>query len=128
MNVGADRLSRGNPLYGEWALPPQVVNQLWEMFNRAAIDLFNENTHCPLLFSLVREGAPMSVDAPVHPWPNTLIYTFPTLSLIVPTLKRVSHTDRPKLTREIVADRDNAAPVRPALASPAVQRPPLTSA
>ncbi|KAK9957701.1 hypothetical protein ABG768_011924, partial [Culter alburnus] len=36
MNVGADLLSRGNPLYGEWTLHPQVVSQLWERFGRAA--------------------------------------------------------------------------------------------
>ncbi|XP_016391105.1 uncharacterized protein LOC107726115 [Sinocyclocheilus rhinocerous] len=40
----------------------------------------------------------------------------------------LSHTERPEMAREIVADGDNAAPVRPALAAPAAQRPPLTSA
>ncbi len=30
LNRGADLLSRGNPLYGEWKLYPQVVNQIWQ--------------------------------------------------------------------------------------------------
>lgn len=29
-NVGADLLSRGNPLYREWALHLQVVDQIWK--------------------------------------------------------------------------------------------------
>ncbi|KAL0162443.1 hypothetical protein M9458_041839, partial [Cirrhinus mrigala] len=36
LNVGADLLSRGNPLYGEWVLHPQVVNQIWEIYGKAA--------------------------------------------------------------------------------------------
>ncbi len=39
----------------------------------------------------------------------------------------LSHTDCPKLAREIVAGGANAALGRPALASPAAQRPPLAS-
>ncbi|KAL0148646.1 hypothetical protein M9458_056086, partial [Cirrhinus mrigala] len=137
MNAGADLLSRGNPRYGEWTLHPQVVGQLWKRFGRAAIDLFAscENSHCPLFFSLARDGAPMGVDALAHSWPNVLLYTFPPLSLIIPTLRRVReyghsycHTDCPKLAGESVAGGDNAAPSRPAMASPATQRPPLAGA
>lgn len=78
MNVGADLLSRGNPLYGEWTLQPQVVSQLWERFGRTAVDLFasHNSMHCPLFFSLAREVAPIGVDALVHPWPNALYYAF----------------------------------------------------
>ncbi len=76
MNVGADLLSRGNPLNGEWTLHPQVVSRLWERFGRVAVDHFasHENTHCPLFFSLARDGAPMGVDALAHLWPNTLLF------------------------------------------------------
>lgn len=50
---GADLLSPGNPLYGEWPLHPQVVEQIWQKYGRPGIDLFasQENTQCPL-FSL----------------------------------------------------------------------------
>ncbi|XP_073677299.1 uncharacterized protein [Garra rufa] len=91
MNTGADLLSRGNPRYGEWTLHPQVVGQLWKRFGRAAVDLFasHENNRCPLFFSLARDGAPMGVDALAYPWPNVLLYAFPPLSLIIPTLRRV---------------------------------------
>lgn len=39
-------LSRGNPLYGERTLHPQVVKQIWQRYGRAAVDLFAswENT------------------------------------------------------------------------------------
>ncbi|KAF0046097.1 hypothetical protein F2P81_002626 [Scophthalmus maximus] len=40
LNRGADLLSRGNPLYGEWALHPQVVEQIWLRYGQAAVDLF----------------------------------------------------------------------------------------
>ncbi|XP_056307255.1 uncharacterized protein LOC130219008 [Danio aesculapii] len=90
-NVGTDLLSRGNPTYGEWVLHPQVVNQIWEMYGKAAVDLFasRANAKCPLYFSLEDEDAPLGVDALAHPWPNVLLYAFPPLSLISPTLDRV---------------------------------------
>ncbi len=98
---GVDLLSRVNPRHGEWTLHPQVVGQLWKRFGRVAEDLFasHENSHCPLFFLLTRDG-------------HTVI---------------LSHTDCPELAGEIVAGGANAALGRPALASPAVQRPPLAS-
>ncbi|XP_049326792.1 uncharacterized protein LOC125787056 [Astyanax mexicanus] len=91
LNRGADLLSRGNPLYGDWGLHPQVVMQLWQRYGQAAVDLFasRENAQCPLYFSLWDENAPLGVDALAHPWPNILLYAFPPLSLISPTLTRV---------------------------------------
>lgn len=91
LNRGADLLSRGNPLYGEWVLHPQVVEQIWQKYGQAAVDLFasQENTKCPLYFSLVDAGAPLGVDALAHPWPDVLLYAFPPISLILPTLARV---------------------------------------
>ncbi|XP_073725558.1 kinesin-like protein KIF6 isoform X3 [Misgurnus anguillicaudatus] len=91
LNMGADLLSRGNPLYGEWVLHPQVMDQIWGIYGRAAVDLFasRENAKCPLYFSLRDENAPLGVDALAHPWPNVLLYAFPPLSLISPTLERV---------------------------------------
>ena len=91
LNRGADLMSRGNPLYGEWTLHPQVVGQIWRRYGLAAVDLFAslENTQCPLFFSLSDVKAPLGVDALAHPWPNVLLYAFPPLSLISPTLARV---------------------------------------
>ncbi len=43
-------------------------------------------------------------------------------------MRSLSNTDRSELAREVVADGGNPAPARLALASPVVQRPPLTSA
>ena len=91
LNRGADLLSRGNPLYGEWTLHPQVVKQVWQKYGQADVDLFasRENTHCPLFFSLSDKNAPLGMDALAHSWPNVLLYAFPPLSLISPTLDRV---------------------------------------
>lgn len=91
LNRGADLLSRGNPLYGEWRLHPQIVGLLWKRFGQADVDLFasRENAHCPMFFSLQDEDAPLGVDALAHPWPNVLLYAFPPLCLITPTLFRV---------------------------------------
>lgn len=90
-NTGADLLSRGSPLYGEWRLNPSVVDQIWIRFGRAAVDLFAsaENAHCPLFFSLHDQRAPLGVDALAHEWPRMLLYAFPPLALISPTLLRV---------------------------------------
>ncbi|KAK7884107.1 hypothetical protein WMY93_027230 [Mugilogobius chulae] len=91
LNRGADLLSRGNPLYGEWVLHPQVVEQLWQRYGQAAVDLFASqgNAKCPLFFSLTDRNAPLGVDALAHPWPGVLLYAFPPISLISPTLARV---------------------------------------
>ncbi|KAK7907218.1 hypothetical protein WMY93_015830 [Mugilogobius chulae] len=91
LNRGADLLSRGNPLYGEWVLHPQVVEQLWQRYGQAAVDLFASqgNAKCPLFFSLTDRNAPLGVDALAHPWPDVLLYAFPPISLISPTLARV---------------------------------------
>ncbi|XP_041840350.1 uncharacterized protein LOC121639256 [Melanotaenia boesemani] len=91
LNRGADLLSRGNPLYGEWRLHPQVVAQIWRRYGQADVDLFasQENTHCPLFFSLSDVSAPLGVDVLAHQWPDVLLYAFPPLSLISPTLARV---------------------------------------
>ncbi|XP_038158400.1 uncharacterized protein LOC119794765 [Cyprinodon tularosa] len=91
MNRGADLLSRGNPRYREWKLHSGVVAQIWERYGHAEVDLFasEENAHCPRFFSLTREGAPLGLDALAHKWPQALLYAFPPLELITPTLARV---------------------------------------
>ncbi len=91
MNKGADLLSRGNPLYGEWKLNREVVEQIWGIYGRATVDLFasHDNAQCPLFFSLKDQSAPLGIDALAHEWPRTLLYAFPPIALISPTLYRV---------------------------------------
>ncbi|XP_062386517.1 uncharacterized protein LOC134075064 [Sardina pilchardus] len=91
LNQGADLLSRGGPLVREWRLHPKVVSQIWDRFGRADVDLFasKENTHCPLFFSMRDSSAPLGVDALAHSWPTGLLYAFPPVELIMPTLERV---------------------------------------
>ncbi|XP_038146283.1 uncharacterized protein LOC119786801 [Cyprinodon tularosa] len=91
LNTGADLLSRGAPVYGEWTLHPQVVEQIWARYGRAQIDLFasRENARCELFFSLSTLNAPLGVDVLAHAWPHELLYAFPPLALIPPTLARV---------------------------------------
>ncbi|XP_025766655.1 uncharacterized protein LOC112848041 [Oreochromis niloticus] len=91
LNLGADLMSRGNPQYGDWTLHPQVVTQIWTRFGQPQVDLFasRENAQCPLYFSLRDQEAPLGVDALAHNWPHALLYAFPPLALISPTLTTV---------------------------------------
>ncbi|XP_032363038.1 LOW QUALITY PROTEIN: uncharacterized protein LOC116675032 [Etheostoma spectabile] len=91
LNHGADLLSRGAPLYGNWTLHPAIVGQVWTRFGRAEVDLFasKDNAQCPLFFSIRDPDAPLGVDALAHAWPSALLYAFPPLALIPPTLSRV---------------------------------------
>ena len=83
-NVVADYLSRHKPPSGEWRLHPQVVQQIWARFGQASVDLFatEDNTQCPRWFSWTQ-------DALAQDWPQELLYAFPPLPLIWPTLQRV---------------------------------------
>ncbi|KAL3999504.1 Ran GTPase-activating protein 1 [Sarotherodon galilaeus] len=91
LNLGADLMSRGNPQYGDWTLHPHVVTEIWTRFGQPQVDLFasRENAQCPLYFSLRHQEAPLGVDALAHNWPHALLYAFPPLALISPTLTRV---------------------------------------
>ncbi|XP_074533298.1 uncharacterized protein LOC141796211 [Halichoeres trimaculatus] len=95
LNHLADSLSRQNPLPGEWRLHPEVVRTIWGLFGRAQVDLFasEESTHCPLWFSLRETTSPLGQDALAHPWPEGLLYAFPPLPMIWPTLQRVLQED-----------------------------------
>ncbi|XP_041915862.1 uncharacterized protein LOC121680525 [Alosa sapidissima] len=91
LNLGADLLSRGNPRYGDWKLHSDVVAQIWLRTGRAKVDLFasEENAQCPMFFFLRDQKAPLGIDALAHQWPHVLLYAFPPLELITPTLARV---------------------------------------
>ena len=90
-NQVADFLSRRKPPPGEWRLHPEVVETIWDLFGKAEVDLFasGESTHCPLWFSWREETSPLGQDALAHDWPNILLYAFPPLPLMLPTLQRV---------------------------------------
>ncbi|KAK5933667.1 hypothetical protein CgunFtcFv8_014130 [Champsocephalus gunnari] len=71
MNLGADLLSRGTPLYADWTLHPRIVSQLWVRYGRAAVDLFasKDNAQCQLFFAM-HLNAPLGVDTLAHDWPR----------------------------------------------------------
>ena len=89
-NRGADLLSRGTCRYGDWSLHTAIAAQIWDRYGRPQIDLFAspEDAKCPLFFS-VKGTAPLGLDALAHEWPRVLLYAFPPLCLIAPTLERV---------------------------------------
>ena len=91
LNLGADLLSRGNPRYGDWTLHSDVMAQIWLRNGQAKVDLFasGENAQCSMFFSLRDRNAPLGIDALAHQWPHVLLYAFPPLELITPTLARV---------------------------------------
>lgn len=90
-NQIADSLSRWSPSPGEWSLHPEVVRKIWDLFGQAEVDLFASevSTHCPLWYSLHGVPGPLGRDALAHQWPQCLLYAFPPLPLIWPTLQRV---------------------------------------
>lgn len=123
LNRGADLLSRGNPIYGDWRLHPQIVDMLWMRFGQATVDLFasHENYHCPMFFSLKDVDAPLGVDALAHPWPRVLLYAFPPLCLIISTLASagpVSHSDSTQVAQSTMAGGDNPSVIWRAVAPP----------
>ena len=127
-------MSRGNPLFGEWKLHPQVVSQLWQRYGRAVVDLFasRENAHCQLYFSLTEDDAPLGVDALAHLWPNVLLYAFPPLSLFSPTLTRVRDQglslifDSPTVAVQTLDSGDSSVTIGPTLVPAAAQGPPVS--
>ncbi|XP_059894386.1 uncharacterized protein LOC132447566, partial [Gadus macrocephalus] len=90
-NTAADLLSRQGPPPGEWRLHPEVVGMIWDRYGRAVADLFasEETTHCPLWFSLTERTSPLGQDALAHAWPDSLLYAFPPIPLLLATLDRV---------------------------------------
>ena len=75
LNTGADLLSRGAPVYGEWTLHPETVEQIWGRFGRAVVDLFasRDNMQRALFYSLRSMDDPLGVEA----WLRERLYAFP---------------------------------------------------
>ena len=84
-------MSRGGTLADEWKLHPEVMQHIWNWFEKVEEDVFASwnNTHCLLWFSLMLQDDPsLGVDTFAHlPW--GLLYAFPPLHLIPPLLERV---------------------------------------
>ncbi len=87
LNTGADILSRQGPRPGEWMLHPEVVKQIWRVFDQAKVDLFaaQEISKCPLL----THSAPLGLDAIVQTWPRLRLYALPPIVLLPGVLERV---------------------------------------
>lgn len=64
LNVGADFLSIGNPLYGYWRLHPQVLNQIWD---RYGLDLFASHKETLPVVFVIAEYVTLELDALAHP-------------------------------------------------------------
>ncbi len=90
LNLAADFLSRQKLRLGEWMLNHHMVDQIWERFGAAAVDLFasQESTQCPLWFSLSHPIS-LGIDALVYPWSAMKLYAFPPVKLISAVLRRV---------------------------------------
>ena len=90
LNRGADLLSRGHCRYDDWSLHPLVMQEIRMRFGSPIVDLFasEENTKCPLFFAFSGVNT-LGLDAMAYDWPEGLLYAFPPLSLIPPTLERV---------------------------------------
>ena len=91
-------LNTGAPVCREWTLHPEIVEQIWACYSRAAVDLFTSrgNMQCMLFYSLRSMDAPLGVDALVHIWLHEPFYAFPPLALIPPTVSRVREHRRRK--------------------------------
>ncbi len=50
LNLGADMQSRSNLPSDEWMLHPQTVQEIWGIFSRPEVDLFEYYTHCQTYF------------------------------------------------------------------------------
>ena len=76
-----DLLSRDNPRHKDWKLHSEVVAQVWERYGQAKLDLF-------LSVESAGQGALMGLDALAHEWLCVILYAFPPLELITPTLAK----------------------------------------
>ena len=79
-------------------LHTEVMEQIWEKFGQAQVDLFasHEATHCPLWYSL-SPPAPLGLDAMQQEWPRLPLYAFPPVALLPGVLEKVRQ-DRVRLT------------------------------
>ncbi len=84
-------LVKGCPRPGEWRLHPALIQAIWLRFRKAKVDLFatQENTHCPLWYSMVGPRGPLGVDALANKWPPVLLYAFPPFPLLPAVLAKV---------------------------------------
>ncbi len=89
-NMGADVLLRQGSRPGEWMLQPDMVKQIWRVFNQAQVDLFatQETAQCPLWYALVHP-APLGLYAIIQTWQRLCLYAFSLIALLPGVLARV---------------------------------------
>lgn len=112
----------------------QVVH-IWQKRGRAAVDIFAllGNAQFPLFFSLSDKSAPLGVDALAQPCPDMLLYAFPLISLISPTLISLIRVrehclidhDRTTVAVQTFFGGNNTVVSRRALATPIIQGSPV---
>lgn len=75
VNQTAGALSRNWIHPSKWRLHPDVVQDIWQEFGMAEVDLFaSENTTlCPLWFAQMEESRPLRQDGLSHDWPDCLL-------------------------------------------------------
>ncbi len=90
LNLAADFLSRQKLRSWEWMLNHRMVDQIWERFGAAEVDLFasQDSIQCPLWFSLFHPTS-LGIDVLAHPWPDMKLYAFPPVKLTPAVLRRV---------------------------------------
>jgi hypothetical protein len=92
-NAIADSLSRGKSIQPtEWALQPQVVQQVFARFGQPAIDLFatRGNKHLPVYCARRWDNEAFAIDALSIRWSGMAAYAFPPLPLIHQVLLKVA--------------------------------------
>ena len=80
LNVLADALSReGQIVPTEWSLFPEVVESLWQIWDKPMVDLFATrfNNKMTLFFSMIPDPTLMGVDALSISWKGFQAYAFP---------------------------------------------------
>jgi len=96
LNVLADSLSRkGQIVPTEWSLCPQVVERLWQIWDKPMVDLFATrfNNKMNLFFSPIPDPTAMGVDALSVSWKGFLAYAFPPTAIVSKVLNKVERED-----------------------------------
>ena len=119
---GLDLLSRGAPVYGEWTLHSEIVEQIWARLGRATVDLFASRNNAQLLSAQHgcsprgrRTSARLATRASVR---------FPATGLDTPySVQSEAARPRTDFDSAALAGGDISVAVRSALAAPATQGP-----
>ncbi len=78
LNQVADMLSQSNINSEEWTLHLQGVQETWEIFGEAEIDLFASKDNSRIIWRTWMQ---------CHDWPNLLLYACPPITLITQVIR-----------------------------------------